>query len=146
MSRERSSVMADRRRGIARDGLFGLAATNLLLAKCIVRSPIMGLFNRKKKNGSDPSESHNKKEKGGWKRPASANVFHCLSFILSHSISQIRHSSSNGSKLGSPFLPQRQSFRLSSSLASSLRPLVVYSYGVHRWSLKSPSTIPIAKS
>jgi len=34
-------------------------------------SPTMGLFNRKKASESDSGDSENKKEKGGWKRPAS---------------------------------------------------------------------------
>ncbi len=37
-------------------------------------SPIMGLFNRKANKGLDSSESDNKKEKGGWKRPASMSM------------------------------------------------------------------------
>jgi len=34
----------------------------------------MGLFNRKANKGLDSSESDNKKEKGGWKRPASMSM------------------------------------------------------------------------
>lgn len=41
----------------------------------------MGLFNRKANNSSDSSESDNKKEKGGWKRPASMFLVQCLHLL-----------------------------------------------------------------
>jgi len=69
----------------------------------------MGLFTRSSKrqdsqNGpdNDSSSSENKKEKGGWKRPASkpATTFITTPGVDDH---QILHLSNSDSKPGSPF-------------------------------------------
>jgi hypothetical protein len=70
------------------------------LHPAIVSNRKMGLFNRKKQE--DPS-SENKKEKGGWRRPASACAPHRPRNPGSDIMSQTRPLSSSGSRPGSRF-------------------------------------------